>query len=225
MLWRHGRTAWNAEGRMQGQADVDLDAVGEQEARTAASWLAGLRPAALATSDLVRARRTADVLAGLTGLTATAEPGLREVDLGTWSGLTGREAQEQHPEEYAAWLAGADVRRGGGETLAEAAGRAREALDRLVASVPRDGVAVAVTHGATARATLGSLLELPADQWWRIGALGNCRWALLVDTDRGWRLLAHDAGPAGAGRDEDRVEVPDAEPVGSPGGPGRSLGL
>lgn len=226
MLWRHGRTAWNADGRMQGQADVALDAVGRGEAVAAAPLLAALRPDALVTSDLLRARRTAEVLAGLTGLPLQVDPGLREVDLGRWSGLTGEEARARHPEEYAAWLTGEDVRRGGGETLVEAAARARSVLDPLVAALPERGLAVAVTHGATARATLGHLLDLGRDQWWRLGALGNCRWSLLVQTDRGWRLLAHDAGVDGSDPTTgDRVEVADAEPVGSRDGPRRSLGL
>ena len=63
VLWRHGRTAWNAEGRAQGQRDVPLDEVGVGQAREAAARLASLRPTAIVSSDLCRAADTAAELA------------------------------------------------------------------------------------------------------------------------------------------------------------------
>src|ERR1035437_598375 len=69
LLWRHGQTQWNVEGRFQGQSDIPLDAVGHQQAERAARLLAALRPDVIISSDLGRALATAAPLARLTGLT------------------------------------------------------------------------------------------------------------------------------------------------------------
>jgi probable phosphoglycerate mutase len=68
VIWRHGQTAWNVEGRFQGQTDVDLDDVGRSQAARSAALLAALRPTSVVSSDLRRAEATARVLAGITGL-------------------------------------------------------------------------------------------------------------------------------------------------------------
>ena len=67
MLWRHGQTQWNVEGRFQGQSDIPLDEAGEAQAQRAARLLAGLRPDLIVSSDLLRASATAAPLARLTG--------------------------------------------------------------------------------------------------------------------------------------------------------------
>jgi probable phosphoglycerate mutase len=84
VLWRHGQTQWNADGRFQGQSDIPLDAVGEQQAERAARLLAGLRPDGIVSSDLSRAMATAAPLARLTGLTVTTDKDLRERYGGLW---------------------------------------------------------------------------------------------------------------------------------------------
>ena len=65
-----------------------------------------------------------------------------------------------------------------------------EWLDRLGAGA----TLLAVTHGGTARATIGTLLGFDPDLYWRLAPLGNCRWSLLADIGRGWRLEEHNAG-------------------------------
>ncbi|HEX8581069.1 MAG TPA: histidine phosphatase family protein, partial [Acidimicrobiales bacterium] len=77
LLVRHGQSVWNAEGRWQGQLDPPLSDVGAEQARAAAAHLDGV--VAVATSDLDRARRTAEILAEALGVgPAIVEPGLRE---------------------------------------------------------------------------------------------------------------------------------------------------
>ena len=68
VLWRHGRTAWNADRRFQGQEDVPLDEQGVRQAAEAARHLAVLPPDRIVSSDLGRARVTAGALAAITGL-------------------------------------------------------------------------------------------------------------------------------------------------------------
>jgi probable phosphoglycerate mutase len=144
------------------------------------------------SSDLERAAVTADALAMRVGVPVSSDVRLREIGLGTWEGLLREEVEQRFPGEFLAWMRGADVRRGGGETYAEVGSRGAacvlEHLDKT------NGVVVAVTHGGTARATIGVLLELGVDAWWRLGPLGNCRWSVLVEAEHGWRLVEHNAG-------------------------------
>ncbi|MGB3014153.1 MAG: histidine phosphatase family protein, partial [Candidatus Nanopelagicales bacterium] len=86
VLWRHGRTAWNLEHRFQGQTDVALDEVGVRQARAAAGLLMALRPQLIVSSDLSRARDTAQALADRTSLTVQTDPRLRETNGGRWEG-------------------------------------------------------------------------------------------------------------------------------------------
>ena len=194
MLLRHGRTAYNAEGRIQGQLDVDLDAVGRAQAVAVGEALAEATPYAVLSSDLTRALVTAESVAEHAGVEVSVDPRLREISLGSWEGLTGDEARTRYPEEHAAWVAGEDVRRGGGETYAEAGARAAACVTPVVEAAPAGATVVAVSHGGTIRGALGVLLGLGAGDWWRFSPLGNTCWSVLVEGDRGWRLERHNTG-------------------------------
>jgi broad specificity phosphatase PhoE len=199
VLLRHGRTDWNAQRRFQGQEDIPLDALGLEQAQTAALALARHTPALVLSSDLDRAAQTAAPLAAALGLDVHLDPRLREVDLGTWQGLDDVEAQRAHPDEHVRWRQGEDVRRGGGETYVEVAARAVAAIEEALADLGPEQALVTVTHGGTARAVVASLLELPYPRWSVIGPLGNGCWSTLVhlDTPDGegrWRLLQHNVG-------------------------------
>jgi probable phosphoglycerate mutase len=194
VLLRHGRTEWNATGRFQGQLDSPLDQIGKAQALDAAVAVAPMQPDAIVSSDLSRACNTAEALAEESGIDVVLDPRLREIDLGAWQGLTRAQARSQFPDEYADWQAGEDSRRGGGETYAEVGARSAECVVEWLDRLGAGGLLVAVTHGGTARATIGTLLGLPADTWWRLAPLGNCRWSLLGDIGRGWRLEEHNAG-------------------------------
>ncbi|MGI8667021.1 MAG: histidine phosphatase family protein, partial [Jatrophihabitans sp.] len=126
VILRHGRTAWNAARRYQGQEDPPLDELGQVQAIEAAALVAAMRPDLVLTSDLSRARQTAQKLASLTGLELREDSRLRERHLGHWQGLTRDEVARRFPDEFADWLAGRDVTRRGGETRAQVAARALE---------------------------------------------------------------------------------------------------
>ncbi len=197
LLVRHGRTAYNAQRRFQGQLDLPLDEVGRAQAAELALTLARCEPVAIVSSDLERARDTAAPLAAKLGLSVPVDPRLREIDMGTWQGLTNAEVLEHFPAEFHAWQRGGDVRRGGGETYAEVAVRAVAAVeDALAAASAGTGPLVVVTHGGTIRAVVSALIGLPEGRWSGLGPVGNTRWSLLLDDTgrRGWRLLQHNAG-------------------------------
>src|SRR5450755_3799671 len=86
VLWRHGQTDWNVQRRFQGQSDTPLNSAGHEQARRAARYIAALRPAAIFSSDLIRASATAEALARLTGLSVQLDKDLRERNGGSWEG-------------------------------------------------------------------------------------------------------------------------------------------
>ena len=187
LLWRHGRTAWNAQHRFQGHSDVALDATGHEQARRTARYLAALRPDAIYSSDLVRAVETAEHLARLTGLPVNLDKGLRERGGGSWEGLTDREIRTQYPAEYAAWVPP------DGEPVTLVADRAAASLQRIADSLDSGSLAVLVSHGDAISLGMSRLLGLP-ERVRILGPLGNCAWSVLGRRDGHWRLLEHNAG-------------------------------
>ena len=192
VLLRHGRTEWNATRRYQGQADPPLDEVGRAQAIEVAALIAAMRPDLLISSDLQRARQTAEMVASLTGLPLSLDARLRERHLGHWQGLTREEVIGRYPDEFAEWQAGRDVTRRGGESRTEVADRAC----RLVEELPAVELAVLVSHGATAMCLSAALLGLPQTPS-VLGPLANCHWTELRDNGTGWTLRAHNAGAPG----------------------------
>jgi glucosyl-3-phosphoglycerate phosphatase len=198
VVWRHGRTPWNAERRFQGQTDVPLDDVGRSQAAHAAKALAKLHPDRIVSSDLARARSTAQALAALVDLPVHEDAGLRETFAGAWQGLTVTELEERFGDELLQWSAGADVRPGGGETRREVAVRAVAAVERALDHVDAGQTLVVATHGGAARAAIGALLGLPSEHWAALGVLTNCAWSVLQENASGhgplWRLQEYNAG-------------------------------
>ncbi|MDX6348019.1 MAG: glucosyl-3-phosphoglycerate phosphatase [Streptomyces sp.] len=194
MLWRHGQTAWNLEGRFQGTTDIPLTEVGLAQAKRAARLLAALRPDAIVASDLRRAADTAAELSALTELDVAHYEGLRETYAGVWQGLTHQEITQRFGEEYAAWKRGEPVRRGGGELETEVADRAAPVVLEAADKLPDGGTLVVVSHGGAIRTTIGRLLGLDPFTWESLGGLSNCCWSVLSEGARGWRLQEHNAG-------------------------------
>ncbi|TYP87536.1 histidine phosphatase family protein [Blastococcus xanthinilyticus] len=222
VVWRHGRTAWNAAGRFQGQLDPPLDEVGRAQAVHAAphlvasAALAG-RSTAVVASDLVRAAETARALTGVLDLPLQLDPRLREHGMGSWEGLTRAEVADRHPEQYADWMAGRPVRGRGGEEPATVGERVLAALLDL----PPVEVAVVVTHGGTSGRLLELLLEFGPDHRRVFGPLGNCAWSELARQSGRWRLMRHNssAGPLPEG-----LAVPPAERLHADPAPGARSG-
>jgi broad specificity phosphatase PhoE len=225
VLLRHGRTAHNVDGVIQGRRDIGLDQVGRAQAEAVADVFASAHLHAVLSSNLSRALVTAQMIAARSGLLVTVDERLQEISLGGWEGLTADQARVAFPDEHAAWVAGEDIARGGGETYQQAGERAAACLLDAVASAPAGATLVAVTHGGTARGVLGTMLELPRAEWWRFSPLGNTCWSVLVEGDRGWRLERHNAGlgplvgPAAGAHDLGSTPAggaptsPDIEPV------------
>jgi probable phosphoglycerate mutase len=171
LLIRHGETAWNAERRLQGHLDIPLNDEGERQARLLAETLA-LEPIdLLVSSDLGRARQTAQAVAALRGMPLQIEPGLRERCYGGFEGLLYTEIEQRFPAEFAAWQ-GRDIDgilpdgKNRGESFRQFYARATEAILGLARKHPGRTLAL-VAHGGVlecAYRMAGNLsLETPRD--------------------------------------------------------------
>ncbi|HET7506552.1 MAG TPA: histidine phosphatase family protein [Kofleriaceae bacterium] len=149
LLTRHGETAWNALGKLQGATDIPLNDTGRDQARALAAALRDAAVAAVWTSDLVRARETGEIVAAALGLAAPGvDPELRERGFGVFEGLTRHECAAHHPEAWQAWLAQTGTPPGG-EPRGDSAARLGRALARIAGAGA--GTALVISHGAVMR--------------------------------------------------------------------------
>jgi probable phosphoglycerate mutase len=160
-LVRHGETDWNAAGRWQGQTDVPLNPRGREQAREVAGRLRGAGLAAIASSDLLRARATAEIIAAHLGLVVNhLDAALRERRFGCFEGLTREEVEARFPEAWARYLADPGPAPPGGESRGELLGRLLPAVASAAARLP--GPLLVVMHGGAMRALLaGHVGEMP----------------------------------------------------------------
>ncbi|MGH3037299.1 MAG: histidine phosphatase family protein [Gaiellaceae bacterium] len=165
-LARHGQSDWNAAGRWQGHADRPLTALGLRQAAELAEELADVTLDAVYSSDLRRARETAEAVAVQRRQTVVVLPELREVDVGSWSGLTRAEAKERFPQAFRRW---ADGGQGwdDGETFEHMAERVVEAVRDLAAG-HAGGTLLVVSHGGPIRALHAVALGLDVSQHRRL---------------------------------------------------------
>lgn len=146
LLIRHAESAWNVERRWQGQEDPPLSPRGLEQAEFLARALAAASLARILSSDLLRARDTAQPLARTLRIELTTDPRLRELDVGRWGGRTREEIQGSEPELLARFDRGdPDAPAGGGESRSGLRERALAALRDLSAAGPAGCIAV-VTH-------------------------------------------------------------------------------
>ena len=171
LLIRHGETLWNQQGRMQGQHDSPLTALGLQQARQLASRLKDVAFAALYASDLGRAHQTARCIADSTGHEIIADRDLRERSFGIFEGLTNEEIKTRYPDHYAPFARrDPDYAMPEGESAAGFRKRCVACLESLACRHPDERIVV-VTHG------------LVLDALYRVAS------RMGYDTPRGFPLL------------------------------------
>lgn len=187
-LIRHGETDWNAERRVQGHTDVELNAQGRKQAEALAGVLAQESLAAVYTSPLKRAFSTAVVVAAPHRLLVQAQGGLAELDQGELEGLQFEAMEQRYPAFLHRWRAGdTTLRLPGGESMEDLQGRAWAAVQEIFTFSPAETV-VAVSHNLAILAILCQALGLPLSSFRRLrqstGAL-----SLLDMGPQGARLL------------------------------------
>ena len=161
-LWliRHGRSTWNAEGRIQGQADPPLDEIGLQQTGHIADRLRGAPIAAIYSSPLQRARATAQAIGAVVNLPVVLDDRLKEYDFGVMSGLTWDGIVEHHPEFARRWPEDPwAIVAPGSEGRIAFCGRVMVVMQDIVTAHTDQQVAV-VAHGGTFAAYLSALLGL-----------------------------------------------------------------
>jgi broad specificity phosphatase PhoE len=151
LLARHGETDWNREGRWQGWADPPLNDTGRGQAQALAEQLHELSFDAVYSSDLRRASETAEIVAAPHELPVVADPGLREIDVGSWSGLTRAELEVRFPNGD----------RPDGESREQHAARVLAAVERIAREHEGAARILLVTHGGTMRALRSHVSDEP----------------------------------------------------------------
>lgn len=166
LLARHGESDWNHAKRWQGHADRPLTERGRAQAHELAARLAETELDAIYSSDLQRALETAEVVGKARQVEVRTLVGLREVDVGSWSGLTRAEAEQRFPDAYRRWTAGGEGW-ADGETYEQLSKRVVDAVCHISAEQPRGRVLV-VAHGGSIRAIHASALGVDVHTYRRI---------------------------------------------------------
>jgi broad specificity phosphatase PhoE len=164
-LIRHAQTVWNAAGRIQGQADLELSAAGLWQCEKVAERLASTPIDAIYSSDLARARQTAEAVASKhPGLSVEVDAGLREIALGAWEGATREKLKAGWPELFMEWR-----RRPswdlvpGGEGGQEFQTRVLDTFSRIAGAQGVGAAIAVVTHIGVIRTLLSTIVGAPPD--------------------------------------------------------------
>ena len=202
LLIRHGETAWNRVRRMQGHIDIPLNDEGLRQAAALGAALAAERPAAIYSSDLQRARATAQPVADAHGMTVAYDPALRERCYGGFEGMMYEELAERFPEAFAQWRerdlhARFPAGEREAETLMEFHQRSVDAVTDLVRRHQDDeaGKLVIVTHGGVLDCLYREATDLPVDAARNFGivnaAINRLHWDGRRFSLRQWADASH----------------------------------
>ena len=186
-LLRHGEVQGAETRRFIGHLDVPLSPRGERQCALQAARLRGLRLAGLFSSDLTRARRSAEIIGAPHCLAPTLVPALREMDMGRWDGLTAGEIRAREPEAFADWMSRiGEFPFPDGESVPDLLARVAPAFDAIVAAHAGEAVAI-VAHGGPNRALLCRALGVPLG---RLLAFGQdyAGLSVLEGGAQGWAL-------------------------------------
>jgi broad specificity phosphatase PhoE len=199
-LARHGETADNARRIFQGQRGHGLSSLGRAQAVRMGERLRRSPPAAIVSSDLERAIETARIVSEICSVPFETEPGLREIDVGAWTGKSYDEVARDFPADWAAWRGSAgapsiDVRLGGGETYRELAERMHRTIHALTSTERGEGPLLVVSHGGAIKSWAAKILGVSDIHV--LGGVANTSLTVVEVGDRGgyrvqvWNDAAH----------------------------------
>jgi probable phosphoglycerate mutase len=184
---RHGETAWNAEHRVQGQLDVPLNAIGLAQAQAASRVLSQEKFDAIYSSDLSRARQTAQPTATLLSMEVAVDPALRERHYGIFERLTYAEVKTRYPEDYARFEArDPEYAFRTGESLKDFSARSIAVIAKIAKE--HDGKSILVfTHGGVLDKLYRFVTGLPLSAEREFG-IPNAGLNRIELTPAGWQL-------------------------------------
>ncbi len=168
-LVRHGETIWNKSGKYQGSTDVPLSSKGIEQAEKLANYMKNTPITAVYSSNLIRAKVTAEQIARCHGLPVKTFAELQELCFGEWEGLTFDEIEARWPgvvEQM--YTKPSEVQIENGETFADMQTRAFSCLQSILKQHKDGDTIVLVCHGGTNRVLLCALLNLPLDFSWSV---------------------------------------------------------
>lgn len=185
-LIRHGETAWNREGRFQGQMDIPLNDLGFRQAVAAADALKDTTVDRIVTSPLSRAVATGHPLALQKGIPIEKVDDLQEIGHGLWEGRTAGDVEKKWPGMLATWHSRPDLlNMPEGESLADVRKRAWPAFLRVTEGEGES--IVVVSHDAVLKVLLCRILGCPLRSFWRF-QIANGSITLLELSEKGWRM-------------------------------------
>lgn len=201
LLARHGQSLSNAVKRFQGHQDVALSDLGLRQAAALGQAIRHRPLAAVYTSPLQRARRTAEIAVEGLGVAVTEVHELRELSLGEWEGMTVDEISRQPGDPYAQWVRDpVACLPPGAEPLADVQARVVRAMDAIAAAHPNGQETLVVCHGGVISAYLAHCLGLPLSSIWRLtlsnGSISEVAPPVVRTVNSTWHLAGLVAGGA-----------------------------
>jgi alpha-ribazole phosphatase len=183
-LIRHGETEGAEIRRYKGTLDVPLSEKGMKQVERVSEFifkpaavrqkeedaLPGSKPnlAAVYSSDLSRALKSAEIIARPHSLSPVTVPSLRERNFGLWEGMSFEEIKEKYPEEFKAWAGNPlEFNPVNGESTLEVRERVMDAFEQIVQAHPGERVAI-VAHGGVNRIILCHILGIPLENIFRV---------------------------------------------------------
>ncbi len=167
ILVRHGETDWNRQKIFRGRADIELSETGAKQAELLAKYLSQAGVAAIYSSPLKRALKTAEAIASYHRLDIKTTSGLIDFDYGKWQGLPHQVVKASYQELYAAWLKSPHrVKMPAGESLDDVTKRAIGVVDEVIGQ--HEGTVVLVSHRVVNKVLICALLGLDNSHFWNI---------------------------------------------------------
>lgn len=172
ILVRHGVTDHTVQKLFSGglaSSNPPLNEEGRAQVRATGEWLAPIAPTidALVSSPVRRTHESAEILGELLGKEVDTEPGVAEMEFGTWDGLTFVEVSEKYPDELSEWLGNLDYAPGGGESFRTVQARVLEGRDRILEKYAGRTVVV-VSHVTPIKTLVADALGAPLESLYRM---------------------------------------------------------
>jgi broad specificity phosphatase PhoE len=189
ILVRHGETDWNVEEVFRGRIDIELNQTGVKQAQLLAEYLGGLKIAAVYSSPLQRALKTAEAIARRHKLEVKTSPGLIDCNFGQWQGLSLQEVKRRYKKLYPKWAENPQlVKMPEGESLDGVRERALKVVNEAVAK--HKGIIVLVSHRVVNKVLICALLGLDNSHFWNIRQ-DNCATTVFSHENGRFVLTRH----------------------------------
>ena len=167
-LIRHGETDYNNALRFQGQTDIPLNRKGIEQAEKAAAFFRDIPLQAIYTSTLIRAKTTAEIIAGVKGMELQETDALREMSFGIWENMNSKDIQKKYAKEWKDFFASpANTTIPQGESMSDVQKRAYPTVQEILDRYPEGDVAF-VAHGGIIRVLICTMLGLDLNRAWHL---------------------------------------------------------